>query len=141
MWQSELGRQPPDTWNFGFRSIDEPDDNAKAEIAQRDADTLKLLHDAGIITTTIALKELKQNSIMTGRFTNITDKDIKDSEEAPAPWDPEAQQQGMPGMLGAQGQGKPSPFGGGGGGQPGGMRPPSGGTPPQPTLRSVGGKE
>jgi phage-related protein (TIGR01555 family) len=141
MWQSELGRQPPDTWNFGFRSIDEPDENAKAEIAQRDADTLKLLHDAGIITTTIALKELKQNSIMTGRFTNITDKDIKDSEEAPAPWDPEAQQQGMPGMLGAQGQGKPSPFGGGGGGQPGGMRPPSGGTPPQPTLRSVGGKE
>jgi phage-related protein (TIGR01555 family) len=141
VWQSELGSQPPPTWGFNFRGIDEPNEAEKAEIAQRDADTIKLLHDAGIITTTIALKELKQNSIVTGRFTNITEEDIKDSEQEPAPWSEEAREQGQQGGMGGpggMGGGGKSPFGGGGGG-PGaaGPRMP-GASPPKPSMSSGG---
>lgn len=132
IWQSVLGTKPPDTWDFGFRSIDEPDEAAKAEISQRDASTIKELHDAGVISTTIALKELKQTSILTGRFTNITDEDIKDSEEAPPPWSPEAQEQAQ---MGAGPQGPTDPFGGKQTGGEQGPRTP-GSTPPQPTMRA-----
>jgi phage-related protein (TIGR01555 family) len=137
VWQSELGTMPPDTWGFTFRGIDEPDEAAKAEIAQRDADTIKLLHDSGIITTTIALKELKQNSIVTGRFTNITEEDIKDSEQEPAPWSEEAREQQQMG-----GPGGGSPFGGGGGGGEGSAGPKlPGSSPPQPKMGMGGGEK
>lgn len=123
LWRSVLGREPPEEWNFTFRNIKPLTEMEKAEIAQRDADTIKLLHDSGIISTTIALKELKQASILTGRFTNITDEDIKDSEEMPPPWDPEAQQQGMGGMMGGgmMPGGKPPNGAGGNAGNPGGI--------------------
>jgi hypothetical protein len=121
LWQSVLGRQPPEEWNFTFRNVRPLSEMEKAEIAQRDAETVKSLHDGGIISTTIALKELKQSSILTGRFTNITDQDIKDSEEMPPPWDPEApeNQPQQPGMMG----GMP------GGGMPGGGKPNGAGNP------------
>jgi hypothetical protein len=134
IWQSVLGSKPPDTWDFSFRSIDEPDEAAKAEIAQRDADTIKLLHEAGVISTKIALQELKQTSILTGRFTNITDDDIKDSEEMPPPWSPEAQEQAQ---QGAGPPGATSPFGGGGGqgGEGAGPKTP-GSAPPSPSMKT-----
>ena len=117
LFMSTLGRRPPDTFGFTFTSLRQLDEAEKAEIAQRDADTVKLVHDAGIITTTIALKELKQSSTITGRFTNITDQDIKDSEEAPPPWEQPEMAPGMPGMPGmakpgsesAPGAGVPAP--------------------------------
>jgi phage-related protein (TIGR01555 family) len=121
LWQSVLGHEPPPGWNFGFNSILVLNEMEKAEIAQRDADTIKLLHDGGIISTKIALQELKQSSILTGRFTNITEEDIEDSEQAPPPWE-ESQQQppggggGFP--PGMPGQQQP------GGGQKGGISPP-----------------
>jgi hypothetical protein len=70
-------------------------------VAQRDTETVKSAHDSGIITTQIALKELKQASIQTGRFTNITDEDIEESEAAPPPWEqPDPMMGGMPGGPG-----------------------------------------
>jgi phage-related protein (TIGR01555 family) len=111
MWQSVLGRQPPDTWNFQFKSISELSEKEKAELAQRDCETVVAAHNAGIISTAMAMKELKQSSIITGRFTNITDEDIEDADEQPPPW--EAQEGMPPGMGGAPG--------GPGGGQAGGM--------------------
>ena len=101
-WQSVLGKPPPDTWNFKFNSLRQLDEMEKAELAQRDADTINMLHQGGIISTTIALQELKQSSIITGRFTNITDEDIEDSKQAPPPWEPPDPAAGgmMPGMPG-----------------------------------------
>jgi hypothetical protein len=140
IWQSVLGGMPPSTWDFSFRSIDEPDEAAKAEIAQRDADTIKLLHEAGVISTTIALKELKQNSILTGRFTNITDEDIAASEEAPPPWSPEGQAQQQQAAGGPPGQTNPFGGAGGGGNEGGGSAGPRtpGSTPPSPSMRTSG---
>jgi uncharacterized protein len=122
LWQSVLGKQPAKGWGFTFRPLRKLSEMQKGELAQRDADTIKLAHDGGIITTSIALKELKQSSIVTGRFTNISDSDIKDSEEAPPPWEEQEPMPGMPGVPGA----KP----GGAGGTPGAK-------PPAPTLKAV----
>lgn len=122
LWQSVLGKEPPDTWGFVFRSLRQLDELEKAELAQRDADTINMLHQGGIITTTIALQELKQSSIITGRFTNISDEDIEDSKQAPPPWEPPdpAAMGGMPGMPGAP-PGAPGAKPGAPGGVPGGM--------------------
>jgi phage-related protein (TIGR01555 family) len=117
IWQSELGKAPPDTWGFVFRPLVQLNEMEKAELAERDTATIVSVHTAGIISTTIALKELKQSSIITGRFTNITDEDIKDSEEAPPPWE-----QPPPGaMLPGAGGAKPP----GGEGLPGLPKPPT----------------
>src|SRR4029077_10973822 len=137
-----------DTWGFSFRSLRQLDELEKAELAQRDADTINMLHQGGIISTTIALLELKQSSIITGRFTNITEEDIEDSKQAPPPWEPPDPAAGgmpgmMPGMPGATPQpglpgappgmpgAKPPGFGGGAAG----AKPPDGGggaSVPQP---------
>jgi uncharacterized protein len=127
MWQSEFGKPPPDTWGYQFRPIRQLDEMERAELAQRDADTIKLLHDGGVISTTIALKELKQESMVSGRFTNITEEDIKDSEEAPPPWEQPEPGEGMapPGGIfgggGQQGGGPPGAKGGQAPDNPGGM--------------------
>jgi hypothetical protein len=130
LWRSTLGTDPPPTFGFKFNPLTVLTEAEKAEIAQRDADTIKLLHDGGVITTTIALKELKQSSVVTGRFTNIQESDIKDSEEAPAPWEQPPPGQGLPGMPGAPGAAGAA---GGKGGAPGANVPGvPGGTPPPP---------
>lgn len=94
---SVLGGPPPDSYTFGFVSLRQLDEIEKSEIAERDAATINAAHSGGIITTQIAMKELKQSSIVTGRFTNITEEDIEASEAAPDPWD---QPPGMPGGPG-----------------------------------------
>ena len=137
LWRSVLGREPPPEWGYKWRPIRELNEMEKAEVSQRDAATIAQLHQGGIITTAIALKELKQSSILTGRFTNITEEDIASAEEQPAPWDQEAQQEQMdeerehqmalaketgipPGMGGGKPPGMP------GGGAPGGAGGPPG---------------
>jgi uncharacterized protein len=130
MFQSVLGAPPPETWSFKFRPIRQLAEEEKAEIAQRDADTVAMLVQGGIIPIWIALAELKQSSIMTGRFTNITDEMIEEAKQEPAPWDKEAQMEqneelgidpaaaamgGAPGGPGGgAGGGGKNPFGGGG---------------------------
>lgn len=131
LWRSELGVPPPPTWGYVFRPIAQLSEVEKSEIAQRDAASVAQLHQGGIISTQIALKELKQSSILTGRFTNITKSDIEDSEAQPPPWSPEAQEQelamaaagGDPGGPGGGGKGPPKPGGAG----------PGGGGPPKPS--------
>jgi phage-related protein (TIGR01555 family) len=120
IWRSTLGTDTPDTFAFTFNSLYQLNEMEKAEVAQRDSDTIKLLHDAGVITTQIALKELKQSSIQTGRFTNISEQDIEDAGEAPAPWEQPEPGETMPGMPGAAPGGKTNGAGGGvGPGMPG----------------------
>jgi len=131
---SELGRDLPDTFDFTFNSLWQLNDQEKADIAARDTETIVSAHGAGILTTAMALKELKQSSIITGRFTNITDEDVKDAEQEPAPWDQEAQQPGMmPGMPGMP-PGLPGQPPGAPGGKPSGQMPAMPKGPPMPPM-------
>jgi hypothetical protein len=136
LWYSTLGSEPPDTFNFQFNSLRQLDETEKSELAERDASTITSLHGAGIISTAMALKELKQSSILTGRFTNITEEDIASAEEEPPPWEqPDPSEMGAPGMPGVPGMPGMPPEGTGGppGAPPGppGAKPP-GGVPPPP---------
>jgi hypothetical protein len=138
MFQSVLGTPPPDTWSFKFRPIRQLAEEEKAEIAQRDADTMAMLVQGGVIPIWIALAELKQSSIMTGRFTNITDEMIEEAKQEPAPWDKEAQmeQQEELGIDPAMGMGGAP---GGPGGGPGGGKNPFGGSTPKLNPGGTGG--
>lgn len=138
LWMSVLGMAPPDTWGFVFRSLRQLDETEKAELAERDSGTINTLHQGGIISTTIALKELKQSSIITGRFTNISEEDIEASEAAPPPWEQPPPGQMMPGMGGQPGQ--PGAGGApGAGGQPG-AKLPGAGPPSVPQAAGPFGK-
>jgi hypothetical protein len=58
----------------------------KAEIAAQDAETIGSSFDRGLISQQTALKELRQLSQVTGRFSNITDEEINDADpELPDP--------------------------------------------------------
>ena len=82
---SMYGRPMPDGWSLGWRSLWQPTEKERAEIATLDAQNVAGLHAAGIISQAQALKELRQSSAITGRFTNITDEDIEAAERVNVP--------------------------------------------------------
>jgi hypothetical protein len=104
--RSSLGVAPPKNWNFSFGPLWQLDEVQKSEMAARDAETVVKLHEAGIYSTTMALKELRTAATLTGRFAVISDEDIEDSEAIPPPWDPETieQQKQMQEQQLAQGE-------------------------------------
>lgn len=81
--RSLWGRPLPDGFNFNFRSLWQLTDAEKAEIANKDADTVTKAFDATLISQQGAMKELRQQSHITGRFSNITDEDIADADDKP----------------------------------------------------------
>ena len=93
---SELGHPLPEDFEFKFVSLWQMSEKEKSEIASADSTTITNAHDNGLITKVAALKELRQQSRVTGRFTNITDDDIKDAENELPP--------GMPGEETSSGE-------------------------------------
>jgi len=82
---SQTGNPMPDGWALNFRTLRQLNDVEKAQVANTDAQTVEGLFSAGLITEAQALKELRQNSAATGRFTNITDEDIEQAKTAVTP--------------------------------------------------------
>ena len=64
----------------------------KSQIVNADVTALNTAFQSGMITKKIAMKELAQNSHITGRFSHITDEDIEKAEEEPP------EHQGMGGL-------------------------------------------
>ncbi len=79
--RSILGKPLPEDFEFDFNSLWQMSDTEKAQIAQTDAATISAAYSSGIITKKMALKELAQQSRITGRFTNITNEDIESAQE------------------------------------------------------------
>jgi uncharacterized protein len=77
-----------DSFGINFRSLWVLSDQDKAGIAQTDSATVVGAYNAGVISPQTALRELRQLSRVSGRFTNISDAEI-DS----APQDTGAQMQ------------------------------------------------
>ena len=81
--RSLWGKPLPDGFNFDFRSLWTLTDAEKAEIANKDADTITKAFEARLLSQAGAMKELRQQSHVSGRFSNITDEDIEDADDAP----------------------------------------------------------
>lgn len=82
--QSE-GIQLPDEFDFNFVPLWQLDEVQKSEVADRDSRTISDLEGSGLISEQVALKELRQLSKVTGRFTNITEEDVEAASDIPVP--------------------------------------------------------
>ncbi|WP_043614429.1 DUF1073 domain-containing protein, partial [Chromobacterium violaceum] len=83
--RSELGRPLPDGFDFKFSALWQMSDTEKADIASKVTTSVGDAYDAQLIDRATALKELRQNSHVTGIWSNITDDDIKEAENDPPP--------------------------------------------------------
>jgi hypothetical protein len=87
LWRSTTGKPAPKDMTFEFVPLWQMSAKEKADIGKTTTDTVIEAHQEGIISTVMALKELKQASGDHGIFTHITDEDIEEAEndEPPAP--------------------------------------------------------
>ena len=77
---SEFG-SIPDDFDYGFNPIQNPTDKDKAELAEKLSNAVVNAFTQGIISQKIAMKELKQQSDLTGLFSNISDEDIEQADD------------------------------------------------------------
>ena len=77
---SALGEIPDDI-EIDFNPVRRPSDLEKSDIAQKNAQPIFDAYAGGLIGKGTALKELKQQSDITGLWTNITDEMIQDAYE------------------------------------------------------------
>lgn len=85
MHYSILGRAPTKQLDFEFVSLWQMDENAKADIAQKNTTTIVTAVQDGVVSRKIGLEELKQQSTITGIWTNISQKDIDEAANDPPP--------------------------------------------------------
>ena len=70
-------------FGFNFRSLYQLDDQEKSAVFDKDSRAIFEAFATGLIDKPTALKELRELGRFTGRWTNITDKEIKDAENEP----------------------------------------------------------
>jgi len=100
MSMSLFGKALPEDFEFEFSPLWTMSDSEKSTIASSNTQAVSSAYQSGLITKKIAMKELAQQSKVSGIFTTITDKDIEEAIEEPPP--------GMgdiPGMGGIPGMG------------------------------------
>lgn len=81
---SLFGHGLPDGFSFDFRSLWEPTELEKSQMATADAQNVAGLYSAGLLSKEAALKELRACGRVSGRFASISDEDIKAAEEEDA---------------------------------------------------------
>jgi len=86
--RSVLGAPLPEGSNFTFRSLWQLSDTEKAQIAQNVTTAINTAVEMGV-PLHVGLKELRQSSHVTGIYSNITDEDIEEAENAPPPGETE----------------------------------------------------
>lgn len=81
--RSVLGRPLDKGFTFEFRSLWKPTEEQKADIGNKTTQSVVGAYEAGVVERSVALKELKANSDVTGLWANISDEDIAEAEEDP----------------------------------------------------------
>ena len=81
MFISTLGGIPDD-WDYEFNPIRRPRDDEMADLASKNTDSVTKAFQAGMVSQRTALKELRQQSEMTGMWSNITDEDIEKADDS-----------------------------------------------------------
>lgn len=66
LFRSELGKPPPETFDFDFKPLWQVSDTEKATISQNTTTAITSAYDSGLIDRATALKELRQSSHVTG---------------------------------------------------------------------------
>lgn len=79
MAMSEFGYIPEDL-DYEFNPLAEQSEEELAEIVAKKTASIVETFNAGIISQKIAMKELKEMSVTTGMYGNITDEDIESAE-------------------------------------------------------------
>ena len=77
---STLG-EIPDDFELVFSPVRRPSNMEKADLAQKQAQPILDVYNAGIIGKGTVLRELKQQTPMTGQWSNITDQMIEDADK------------------------------------------------------------
>lgn len=83
LWRSTFGKSAPKDLEFSFTPLWQMSAIDKATISKSNTETIIGAHEAGLISSQTALKELRQSSGDTGTFTNISDEEIAQAEELP----------------------------------------------------------
>lgn len=81
MAKSKFGRALPDDFSFEFNPLWQLSELEKSQIAAQDTNQIAAAYGGGLYSKPLALKELKQQSRVTGRGTNITSEDIEEAEK------------------------------------------------------------
>lgn len=81
MVMSALGKIPDDL-NFDFNAIRRPNEGEMSDLASKNTDSVTKAFQAGLISQRTALKELRQQSELTGMWSNITDEDIENADDS-----------------------------------------------------------
>lgn len=87
-----LGIKLPDGFGTRFNPLWQMTDKEKAEVAQTVSSAVSNAFDSAIISQQTAMRELRQNSEITGIFSNITDEDIEAAEIELPPGLPEKEE-------------------------------------------------
>lgn len=70
-----------ESFKLKFKSLKKLDEKDKSDIAKTNMDTITGYINASLMSDQVAMKEVKQQSRITGIGTNITDKDINDADD------------------------------------------------------------
>ena len=70
----------PDDWDYEFNPIRRPRDDEMSDLASKNTDSVTKAFQEGMVSQRTALKELRQQSEMTGMWSNITDEDIEKAD-------------------------------------------------------------
>ena len=71
----------PDDFNYDFNPVRRAPEEEMADLASKNTDSVTKAFQAGLISQRVALKELRQQSELTGMWTNITDEDIEKADD------------------------------------------------------------
>lgn len=80
-WRSQHGEDPPKDWKLPFRSLWQLDDEERANVGGTTTEAILKPYEAGVTARSTTLKELRQQSRVTGLFTNITDEMVEEAED------------------------------------------------------------
>lgn len=78
---SEFGAMPDDL-DYNFNPIRTPDENELADLASKNTTSILSAYTSGVISQKATLRELKQQSHVTGLFSNISDEEIEKADES-----------------------------------------------------------
>jgi uncharacterized protein len=82
---SKFGTEPPKDFTLEFKSLWQLSDAEKATVTNTVTAAVGEAFSAQIISKSTAMKELKNLSLITGVFSNISDEDIESAEALPEP--------------------------------------------------------